>query len=170
MYIRTQVYTGACYLLVIRSPDPTGDLTFQVYLRGPVSLPADGSHQHETIAVRDESLSAIVRPGEVAHLEKTDQMHEWKSFLHTHTHIAAQMYYMQRMYCPSYLCPTVIHQLHRPATFVLNPNKYSSICIASGQFLEGLIPSHQNHLMGRMGGKKKTNKQLSLPDIPGCAV
>lgn len=64
-----------CYLLVIRSPDATGDLAFQVDLRGPVSLPADRSHQHKAITVRDESLSAIVGPGKVTHL-KRDQRRE----------------------------------------------------------------------------------------------
>lgn len=58
------------YLLVIRSPDTTGDLAFQVDLRGPVSLPADGPHQDKTITVGDESLGAIVGPSEVTHLKK----------------------------------------------------------------------------------------------------
>lgn len=66
------------YLLVIGSPDTTGDLAFQVDLRGPVSLPADGPHQDKTIAVGDESLSAIVGPSEVTHL-KRKRIREWQS-------------------------------------------------------------------------------------------
>lgn len=66
------------YLLVIGSPDSTGDLAFQVDLRGPVSLPADGPHQDKTITVGDESLSAIVGPSEVTHL-KRKQMREWEN-------------------------------------------------------------------------------------------
>lgn len=46
----------------------------------------------------------------------------------------------------SYLCSTVIYQLDGPATFILDPNKDSSICVTGGQFLKGLIPPHQDHL------------------------
>lgn len=63
-----------CYLLVVRGPDTTGDLALQVDLRGPVSLPADRSHQHEAVAVGDESLGAIVGPSEVTHLQRTRQV------------------------------------------------------------------------------------------------
>lgn len=57
------------YLLIIRRPDATGDLTLQVNLWGPVSLPADRANQHKAIPVRDEGLSAIMGPGEVTHLD-----------------------------------------------------------------------------------------------------
>lgn len=60
----------------------------------------------------------------------------------------------------SYLCSTVINQLHRPTTLILNPNKYSSICITCGQFLEGLVPSHQNHLKC-IDGKGMMNTELA---------
>ena len=56
------------YLLVVRSPDPAGDLALQVDLGGPVALPADGAHQHKAVAVRDQRLGAVVGPGEVTHL------------------------------------------------------------------------------------------------------
>lgn len=46
----------------------------------------------------------------------------------------------------SYLSSTVIDQLHRPASLVLDPDKDPSICITGGQFLEGFIPAHQHHL------------------------
>lgn len=58
------------HLLIIGSPDATSDLTLQVNLGGPVSLSADRADQHEAIPVRDERLSAIVRPSEVTHLEE----------------------------------------------------------------------------------------------------
>lgn len=91
------------YLLVIGSPDTTGDLAFQVDLRGPVSLPADRSHQDKPITVRDESLSAIVGPGEVTHL-KRNRRHEWKSMPFSmfafHTHIFA-VYHVCKIYDPS---------------------------------------------------------------------
>ena len=56
------------YLLVVRGPDPAGDLALQVDLGGPVALPADGAHQHEAVPVRDQRLGAVVGPGEVTHL------------------------------------------------------------------------------------------------------
>lgn len=59
------------YLLVIGGPDSTRDLALQVDLGGPVSLPADRSHQDEAVPVGDESLGAIVRPSEVTHLQGT---------------------------------------------------------------------------------------------------
>lgn len=58
------------YLLVIGGPDTTGNLAFQVDLGGPVSLPADWSHQNKAISVGDKSLGAIVGPGEVTHLKR----------------------------------------------------------------------------------------------------
>lgn len=45
-----------------------------------------------------------------------------------------------------YLGSTVIDQLHGPAAFILDPNKDPSVCITGSQLLEGLIPSHQDHL------------------------
>lgn len=57
-----------CYLLVIWGPDTTGNLALKVDLRGPVSLPAHWSHQDKAITVRNESLGAIMRPGEVTYL------------------------------------------------------------------------------------------------------
>ena len=59
------------YLLVVRRPDTTAYLALQVDLGGPVSLAADWSHQDESIAVGDESLGAIMGPGEVTHLQQT---------------------------------------------------------------------------------------------------
>lgn len=56
------------YLLVIWGPDTTGDLALKVDLRGPVSLPAHWSHQDKAITVWNESLGAIMRPGEVTYL------------------------------------------------------------------------------------------------------
>lgn len=44
-------WRDVCYLLVIRSPDTAGYLAFQIDLGGPVSLPADRSHQDKTITV-----------------------------------------------------------------------------------------------------------------------
>ena len=60
--------THGVYLLVVRSPDPAGDLALQVDLGGPVALPTDGAHQHEAVPVRDQRLGAVVGPGEVTHL------------------------------------------------------------------------------------------------------
>lgn len=115
-----------------------------------MSLPADGPHQDKPIAVRDERLSAVVGPSEVAHLER-NRIREWKSVklpcsMSTVTHTGIRKTCNPR--CASYLCSAVINQLHRPTTFVLNPNKYPSIRVASGQFLEGFVPSHQDHLKG----------------------
>ena len=61
----------ACYLLVVRGPDATGDLALQVDLGGPVPLAADRAHQDEAVAVGDQSLGPVVGPGEVAHLRTT---------------------------------------------------------------------------------------------------
>lgn len=47
---------------------------------------------------------------------------------------------------PTHLSPSVVDQFHGPPAFVLNPHKYSSICVARGQFLVWLVPSHQYHL------------------------
>lgn len=67
-YAREKKNKHRRYLLVIRGPDTTGDLTLQVNLGGPVSLPADWPHQDEAIAVRNKSLGAIMGPSEVTHL------------------------------------------------------------------------------------------------------
>lgn len=56
----------------------------------------------------------------------------------------------------SYLSSTVIDQLHRPAALILDPNKDPSVCITGGQFLEGLIPPHQDHLKGTKTMIKET--------------
>lgn len=64
-----------------------------------------------------------------------------------------------------HLSSTVVDQLHRPPTLILDPNKNSSICVAGGQFLERLVPSHQHHLthtQHKRGGKKVIIKKLSI--------
>lgn len=58
------------YLLVVGGPYAAGDLTLQVNFRGPVTLAAHRTHQHETITVRDQSLRPIMRPREVTHLRR----------------------------------------------------------------------------------------------------
>ncbi len=63
------VCVSVCYLLVIGGPDTTCNLAFQVDLGGPVSLPADWTHQDEAVTVGDKSLGAVVGPGEVTHLQ-----------------------------------------------------------------------------------------------------
>lgn len=62
-----------CYLLIIWGPDTTGNVAFQVDLRGPVSLPTDRAHQDEAITIGDKSLGPIMGPGKVTHLEGTDK-------------------------------------------------------------------------------------------------
>lgn len=64
------------YLLIIRCPDATCDLTLQVDLRGPVSLSADRADQHEAVPVRDERLSTVMWPGEVTHLEEGNDIND----------------------------------------------------------------------------------------------
>lgn len=67
-----------------------------------------------------------------------------------------------------YLCSTVIDQLHRPAALILDPNKNPSICITGGQFLEGLIPPHQDHLKDTQKKKWKGRKgrKTMIRDCP----
>lgn len=62
-----------CYLLIIWGPDTTGNVAFQVDLRGPVSLPTDRAHQDEAITIGDKSLGPVMGPGKVTHLEGTDK-------------------------------------------------------------------------------------------------
>ena len=70
--LTTTDWTGCvCYLLVIRGPDTTGNLAFQVNLGGPVSLSTDRAHQDKAITIWDKSLGAIVWPREVTHLEES---------------------------------------------------------------------------------------------------
>lgn len=59
------------YLLVIRSPYATCDLTFQVDLRWPVSLSADRTDQDKPISIWNKCLSPIMAPCEITHLWDT---------------------------------------------------------------------------------------------------
>ena len=45
-----------------------------------------------------------------------------------------------------YLSASVIHQLHRPSSFILDPHKYTPFHIAGGELLKGFIPTHQDNL------------------------
>lgn len=45
-----------------------------------------------------------------------------------------------------YLGSSVVHQLHGPSSFVLDPHKYASFHIAGGELLKGFIPTHQDNL------------------------
>lgn len=60
-----------CYLLVVRCPYATGDLTFQVDLRWPVSLSTDRTNQDKSISIWDQCLRPIMAPREIAHLWDT---------------------------------------------------------------------------------------------------
>lgn len=66
-------------------------------------------------------------------------------YVYTHLYIL-HLIYVTFLCNVFYLRSTVIDQLHGPAALILDPNKDPSICITGGQFLEGLIPSHQDHL------------------------
>lgn len=57
---RRQHEKTSVHLLIVRRPDAAGDLTLQVDLRRPVSLPADGADQDETVPVGDERLGAVM--------------------------------------------------------------------------------------------------------------
>lgn len=46
----------------------------------------------------------------------------------------------------THLSPSVVDQFHRPSSFILNPHKYPSICVACGQLLVWLIPPYQHNL------------------------
>lgn len=45
-----------------------------------------------------------------------------------------------------YLGSSVVHQLHGPSSFILDPHKYTSFHIAGGELLKGFIPTHQDNL------------------------
>lgn len=45
-----------------------------------------------------------------------------------------------------YLGSSVVHQLHGPSSFILDPHKYASFHIAGGELLKGFIPTHQDNL------------------------
>lgn len=65
-----------------------------------------------------------------------------------------------------YLCPSVVHQLHRPPSFVLDPNKNASFHIACGQLLKGFVPSHQDNLQtSRAASHFAETLQLALHNV-----
>lgn len=65
-----------------------------------------------------------------------------------------------------YLCPSVVHQLHRPPSFVLDPNKNASFHIAGGQLLKGFVPSHQDNLQtSRAASHFAETLQLALHNV-----
>lgn len=45
-----------------------------------------------------------------------------------------------------YLGSSVVHQLYRPSSFILDPHKNTTFHITCGQLLKGFIPSHQDNL------------------------
>lgn len=58
----------------------------------------------------------------------------------------------------SHLSSAVVYELHGPAALVLNPDKNPAVCVTRGQFLERLVPSHQNHLLKQ----KETEKTAQV--------
>lgn len=64
------------YLLVIGSPYATCDLTFQVDLRWPMSLPTDRADQDKPISIWNKRLCSIVAPCEITHLWDTHREKE----------------------------------------------------------------------------------------------
>lgn len=67
---------------------------------------------------------------------------------------------------PQYLCPSVVYKLHRPPSFILDPDKDASFHIAGGQLLEGFVPSHQDNLQtSRAVSRFAKTYQLALHKV-----
>lgn len=146
------------HLLIIWCPDATGDLTLQVNLGGPVSLSTDRADQDKAVPVRDECLSAIMWPSEVTHLKasKHSQLRQWCSILPNVQCVGVSVLRRQQQW-GGYLGSSVVHQLHRPSSFILDPDKNASFHITGGQLLKGFIPAHQDNLQ-----KPQTQMPLCL--------
>lgn len=60
-----------------------------------------------------------------------------------------------------YLSSSVVDQLHRPSSFVLDPDKNTSLHVTGGQLLKGLVPAHQDHLQRQSGVEMLTDALLT---------